>query len=137
MEQPNFWEEETIARMKHAKEQQLKTEQEAAYWKELADALEKTVTLIQRQNGQKANGYSTRDEGDIRQKSCREALHEIAKANDGLLVTTEAAKILIDAGMFQDGEQARNNIFTTLHHDKKSFRKEKPGHYRLVTSIDV
>ena len=132
-----LWEEETTARLEYAREQRKKAEAEATYWIQMADALEKIVELIRQQRGIRVNGHPVIDPESLRNKSCREALIAIGAANNGLLVTNDAAQILVDAGMYSDKEQARNTIFSNLYHHKKTFKKESPGYYRLIGKPEI
>ena len=131
------WEEETISRLRRAREQRKQAEADAAYWVEMTDALEKVVELGRQERGNRFNGHRVIDLDSLRTKSIREALIEIAAVNDGLLVTADAAQIMVDANMYTTKEQARNTIFSVLYHVKKLFRKEGPGYYRLIGKPSV
>lgn len=124
--------EEARERQKLAKEQQKRYEQEATYWGEYADTLAKALDMNRQHRVIPIDAQRRLDPQSLVTKSVREALIEIATANDGLLVALMAVQVLVDAGMFKDREHARNSIYTTLHYAKKYFKKERPGIYRLL-----
>jgi len=126
------WEEETLARLRSAREQRRQAEQEAAYWIQYTDALEKVVELEHQRRALSVNGEHSVDPETLRKKSIREALIEIAARNNGLLICSNALDILLQAGISQDRDQGRNAIYSALHSAKADFRKERPGVYRLT-----
>lgn len=138
------WEEETDARLKNAKEKQMiaeadykRAEQEVKYWAEFADTLAKALELDRQHRGIKSNGQHLFDPESLRKKSVRESLFEIAAAHNGLLIATQAVGILVDAGVFGDREHARGTIYATISRNKRYFKRERPGVYRLVKIKDV
>lgn len=128
-------EEENLALLSHAKEQLGRAEDEARYWAEYTDALEKVVEMERRQRGIKVNGHHTLDPEDFKNKSVRECLIEIAARNNGLLVTADAAHILVEAGVYSSVKAARGTLYSTLGHSKKYFKKERRGLFRLQSGV--
>jgi len=134
------WEEQTIARLRYARERQKQagvvrrqSEKDEKYWQEYADSLEKVMELERQQGVVKANGYPILDPEHLRRQSVRENLIEVSKANNGLLVVNEAVTILVDADVFVDRESARNSIYANLYHNRRFFKKKRPGIYQLST----
>jgi hypothetical protein len=129
------WEEEAIARLRYAQEQRRQAEQEAAYWIQYTDALEKVLELERQRRAISVNGEHSVDLEVLRKKSVREALIEIAGQNNGLLICNNALDTLLRAGIFQDRDQGRNAIYSALHSAKADFHKERPGIYRLTDRV--
>ena len=127
------WEEETVARLKNAIEQQRRAEDELARWTEYRKALERSLDYDKRIRGIKGYGKAI-DPESLRKKSVRGALFEIAMLNDGVLVAANATQILLEAGISKDREHIRGLIYSTIYHNKRFFKKERPGHYRLVSA---
>jgi hypothetical protein len=127
------WEEETVARLKNAIEQQKRAEEELARWTEYRKALERSLDYDKRIRGIRGYGKSI-DPESLRKKSVRNALFEIAALNDGMLVAANATQILLEAGISKDREHIRGLIYSTIYHNKRFFKKERPGHYRLVAT---
>jgi hypothetical protein len=127
------WEEETVARLKNAIEQQKRAEEELARWTEYREALERSLDYDKRIRGIKGYGKAI-DPESLRKKSVRGALFEIAMLNDGVLVAANATQILLEAGISKDREHIRGLIYSTIYHNKRFFKKERPGHYRLVSA---
>jgi hypothetical protein len=127
------WEEETVARLKHAIEQQKRAEEELARWTEYRKALEQSLDYDKRIRGIRGYGKAI-DPESLRKKSVRNALFEIAMLNDGVLVAANATQILLEAGISKDREHIRGLIYSTIYHNKRFFKKERPGHYRLVSA---
>ena len=135
------WEEQTQARLdeardkeRRAREQQRGFEQVANHWAEYANTLAKVLELAREHGTIKLSGQHQIDSESLRKKSVREALIDIAVANNGLLVCTTAAQVLVDANVFADREHARNSIYAALHSAKRYFKKERKGIYQLVTT---
>lgn len=126
------WEEEALARLRYAQGQRKNAEQEAAYWIQYTDALEKVLELERQRRALSVNGEQSVDPEALRTKSVREALIDIAAGNKGLLVVGDAVGVLVKAAVFESRDQARNAIYSTLHNAKRSFHKERPGIYRLT-----
>lgn len=124
------WEEETLARLRHAREQQQQAEEEAVYWGRYADALQLALELDRQRRGIKVNGQSSIDPESLKRKSVNKALIEIAARNHGLLVTRDALHILISAGVYRDIDEARNSMYSTIRRSK-DFVRERRGVYRL------
>ena len=127
------WEEETVARLKNAIEQQKRAEEELAQWTEYRKALERSLDYDKRIRGIRGYGKAI-DPESLRKKSVRNALFEIAMLNDGVLVAANATQILLEAGIAKDREHIRGLIYSTIYHNKRFFKKERPGHYRLVSA---
>ena len=130
------WEEETIARLKNAIEQQKRAEEELARWAEYRKALERSLDYDKRIRGIRGYGKSI-DPESLRKKSVRNALFEIAALNEGMLVAANATQILLEAGISKDREHIRGLIYSTIYHNKRFFKKERPGHYRLVADAPL
>lgn len=77
-------------------------------------------------------GYTPLNRDELRNCSVREALVKIARANGGHLVTRDAVPILIEAGIFTDREHA-SSLFSPLCRAKAQFRKQRAGHYLLIS----
>jgi hypothetical protein len=127
------WEEETVARLKNAIEQQKRAGEELARWTEYRKALERSLDYDKRIRGIRGYGKAI-DPESLRKKSVRSALFEIAMLNDGVLVAANATQILLEAGISKDREHIRGLIYSTIYHNKRFFKKERPGHYRLVSA---
>ena len=129
------WEEETMARLRNAIDQQKRVEEELVRWTDYRKALERSLDYDRRIRG--INGFgNTIDPENLKKKSIRKALFEIAAANNGILVAANATQILLEAGVSKDREHIRGLIYSTIYHNKRFFKKERPGHYR-VTSMDT
>jgi hypothetical protein len=127
------WEEETMARLRNAIEQQKRAEEELMRWTEYRKALERSLDYDKRIRGIRGYGKAI-DPESLRKKSVRSALFEIAMLNDGVLVAANATQILLEAGVSKDREHIRGLIYSTIYHNKRFFKKERPGHYRLVST---
>ena len=127
----NGWEQLILSRLADARQRRKQTDAEAAYWAEYTKSLEKVLEL-----DSKLNKHPTTNSQEIanifRNKSIKQCLLLIAEKNNGKLITKEAIQELLDAGIFRDKDTARNNIFSTLHSSKKSFRKREAGIYKLT-----
>ena len=130
------WEEETVARLKNAIEQQKRAEEELARWMEYRKALERSLDYDKRIRGIKGYGKAI-DPESLRKKSVRNALFEIAILNDVMLIAANATQILLEAGISKDREHIRGLIYSTIYHNKRFFKKERPGHYRLMSAPDT
>jgi len=128
------WEEETRARLGNAIDQQKRAEEELARWTDYRKALERSLDYDRRIRG--INGFgNTIDPENLKKKSIRNALFEIAAANNGILVAANATQILLEAGISKDREHIRGLIYSTIYHNKRFFKKERPGHYRLTSGV--
>jgi hypothetical protein len=130
------WEEETIARLKKAIEQQKRAEEELARWTDYRKALERSLDYDKRIRGISGYGKAI-DPESLRKKSVRNALFEIAMLNDGVLVAANATQILLEAGISKDREHIRGLIYSTIYHNKRFFKKERPGHYRVTSTPEA
>ena len=129
------WEEETITRLQNAKEQEKRLEAELSSLVDYRKALEKSLELDRQMRGIRGDGGGTLDPESLKKKSIRKALFEIAAANDGLVIAASATQILLDAGVSNDREHIRGLIYSTIYHNKRYFKKERPGHYRVVSNL--
>ncbi|MFA5055638.1 MAG: hypothetical protein WC562_05630 [Dehalococcoidia bacterium] len=130
------WEEETMARLRNAIDQQKRAEEELARWTDYRKALERSLDYDKRIRGISGFGKSI-DPESLRKKSVRNALFEIAAMNDGVLVAANATQILLEAGISKDREHIRGLIYSTIYHNKRFFKKERPGHYRVASVPDA
>jgi hypothetical protein len=137
------WEEETIARLRNAKNQlavaeQQKREAEEALSKlgGYIQALETVLEMDRQSRGIKINGSGRVDPEVLRSKSIREALIEIAARQHGLLAATDALDILTTAGVYKTRAEARNSVYSTLKRSKE-FIKERRGVYRLSSQAQA
>jgi|GEM_PF-6712907 len=129
------WEEETVARLRKAIEQQKQAEEELARWTDYRKALERSLDYDRRIRGISGFG-NTIDPENLKKKSIRNALFEIAAANNGILVAANATQILLEAGISKDREHIRGLIYSTIYHNKRFFKKERPGHYRVTAMAE-
>jgi hypothetical protein len=127
------WEEETMARLRNAIEQQKKAEEELARWTDYRKALERSLDYDKRIRGIQGFGKAI-DPESLKKKSIRNALFDIAMLNNGILVAANATQILLEAGISKDREHIRGLIYSTIYHNKRFFKKERPGHYRLTST---
>ena len=130
------WEEETVSRLKNAIEHQKRAEEELARWTDYRKALERSLDYDKRIRGIRGYGKAI-DPESLRKKSVRNALFEIAMLNDGVLVAANATQILLEAGISKDREHIRGLIYSTIYHNKRFFKKERPGHYRVTSTPDA
>jgi hypothetical protein len=130
------WEEETVSRLKNTIEHQKRAEEELARWTDYRKALERSLDYDKRIRGIRGYGKAI-DPESLRKKSVRNALFEIAMLNDGVLVAANATQILLEAGISKDREHIRGLIYSTIYHNKRFFKKERPGHYRVTSTPDV
>jgi hypothetical protein len=127
------WEEETVARIREAKEKQQKAEAtikqaeiEARHWGEYADVLQKALELARQRDGHKLF-----DSERLLKQSTWENLVDIMSTKKGLLVVVDAVTILVEGKVFSDREHARNVIYSTLYSHKRDIQKVRRGVYRL------
>jgi hypothetical protein len=130
------WEEETVTRLNNAIEQQKRAEEELVRWTEYRKALERSLDYDKRIRGIRGYGKAI-DPESLRKKSVRSALFEIAMLNNGVLVAANATQILLEAGISKDREHIRGLIYSTIYHNKRFFKKERPGHYKLMSTPDT
>jgi hypothetical protein len=128
------WEEETLTRLQNAREQERRLEAELSSLVDYRKALERSLELDRQMRGIRGDGGSTLDPESLKKKSIRNALFEIAAANDGLIIAASATQVLLDAGVANDREHIRGLIYSTIYHNKRYFKKERPGHYRVVSN---
>lgn len=127
----NSWEQETLSRLAYARQRGQQADDEAAYWAEYTQILEKVLELDSKLSKHSATN-SKAITNMFRDKSIKQCLILIAERNGGKLITKKAVKELMDAGIFADKDIARSNVFATLHLSKRSFKKQKAGIYKLT-----
>jgi hypothetical protein len=138
------WVEETSAILKKEKEILSKLEKEIEQknngllrLKEYINALEKILEFNNQDRIINANGHGSFDPEKLMKQSVKQSMIDIASANNGLLVASEAVNILINAKVFSDRDHARNAIYSNITHHRKYFEKERPGIYRVKNINDV
>lgn len=128
------WEEETVTRLHNAIEHQGRLEAELARVIDYRKSLERSLALDRQLRGITGDGGKVLDPESLKKKSIRKALFEIAAASDGLVIAASATQILLDAGVSNDREHIRGLIYSTIYHNKRFFKKERPGYYRVVAA---
>lgn len=118
--------------LKKVKEEKRSVEQRVEYWQEYVSALEKILILESNHNGIRLKEGDILNSDILKNISVKDAMIEIARVNNGLLVVVDAATMLINAGMFEDRDHARNSIYSNIGHYKNYFQRERAGVYRLV-----
>ncbi len=68
---------------------------------------------------------------DVREKSQKDILCLIASRNNGLLVANQAVKLMKDAGVFGNPENASSAIYSVLKRSTKEFVRVGQGVYKL------
>ena len=133
------WEMELRSRVEYGKENLKKIKEEKPsvdermeYWQEYVSALEKILKLESNHNGIRLIESDILNPENLKNISVKDAMIEIARVNNGLLVVVDAATALINAGMFEDRDHARNSIYSNIGHYRNYFQKERAGVYRLV-----
>jgi hypothetical protein len=130
------WDEETRDRLKNAVEQQNRLEVKLDRVVDYRKALERSLELDRQLRGVTGDGGKVLDPESLKKKSVRKALFEIAAVNNGLVIAANATQILLDAGVSNDREHIRGLIYSTIYHNKRFFKKERPGYYRVVSTTD-
>jgi len=130
-------EEEWVSLLREARGKQKQTQEvikqseiDAKYWGEYADTLERMIELERQKHGISMNGHQLNAER-LRKQSTWNNLLDIISANNGILVAVDATGILVEAGVIDDREHARNLIYSTLHSHSKDVEKIREGVYRL------
>ena len=97
------------------------------------DALQLTLEHFQPAQKQKRRRATTLDVSpdELRDKSIDEALVYIAERNKGVVPSTAARKVLVEAGVLK-GRQVGNQLWAALDRSER-FEREEKGRYRLVT----
>ena len=131
------WEEETKAMLEEAKEKLKRAQSEVIYWGKYVDTLDELLILRSKNPSIKVKEKYPFDSEKLIKQSVKDSLFDIALARNGLLVVTEAVSTLVNAGVFSDRDQARNSIYANLSHNKRKFKKERPGVYRLAKEYSV
>ena len=121
---------EAKANQKIAEEVVRKAQSDIGYWFKYAKALEETLQLLRIKRVDSANGYQLNAER-MRKQSTWMNLLEITSTNDGVLVVVDATGILVETGVTNEREYARNLIYSTLYSHKKDVEKIREGVYRL------
>ncbi|MFC1864874.1 hypothetical protein ACFLYG_03505 [Chloroflexota bacterium] len=137
------WEEELLTRIKEAtinqdtaEESLKKAESDIKYWSSYARSLVETLRLYREKQGVTTNGHHINAER-MRKQSTWANLLEIISTNNGILVVTDAATVLVDAGVVSDREHARNLIYSTLNSHKKDIERMRQGVYQLRNRSDI
>ena len=96
------------------------------------DALQLTLEHFQPAQKQKRRRATTLDVSpdELRDKSIDEALVYIAERNKGVVPSTAARKVLIEAGVLK-GSQVGNRLWAALNRSER-FEREEKGRYRLI-----
>ena len=96
------------------------------------DALKLTLEHFQPEQKQKRRRTVALDvsSDELRDKSLDEALIYIARRNDGVVPSTAAREVLIEAGVLK-GSQVGNRLWAALDRSEL-FEREAKGQYRLV-----
>jgi len=68
-------------------------------------------------------------------KSYRELIIEVAQKNGGYLKVNNTVEFLYQINFSNDKRAIQANIYSVLNRNKNSFKKIKPGEYRLLTNI--
>jgi hypothetical protein len=136
------WEEETLDKIKEAREKQQearnlikRSQDDEKFWGEYADALEKGLELERERYKIHPNGSHILQPDHFKQQSIWNSLVDIMKVNNGTLVVNNAVTFLIEAELFSEREKARNVIYSTLYSHKKHVYKIRPGVYRLGNDV--
>lgn len=139
------WEEETQALMRQAiqkqrlaEEAQKRAAEEVFYWAELVKTFEKSLEGRRKLNGDVriSDKYGIDPEA-LRKMSAREAIFAIGAANNDILVAIDVIKVMVDAGMFVDKEHARGAFYSAMYHNRRHFKKLRPGHYQVVARPNI
>jgi hypothetical protein len=132
------WEEETLARIKEAKNKQLeaqnlieKAQEDVQFWSEYVAALEMGLNLDKERYKMTSTSSKIHLSEHFKQQSTWENLLDLMKDNNGILIVTDAVTILVEAGAFTEREHARNVIYSTLYSHKKEMNKIRHGVYQL------
>lgn len=132
------WEEEMLAFARQARLKQKQAEQDAGYWAEMATSFEKSVEGRRALEGKiKVNGQRTIAPETLRKMSAREALFAIGAMNKDQLVATNVVNIMVDSGMYSDREHARSAFYSAIYHNRRYFKKQRRGHYRIIGRPDT
>ena len=138
------WEEGTLAKIKEARAKQLEAQnlmkqaqEDDKFWGEYADTLERGLALDKERYKIHPNGHQVRLPEHFRQQSTWESLRDITNSNNGLLIVSDAVTILVDAGVFESREHARNVIYSTLYSHKKDVDKVRHGIYQLRDRVII
>jgi hypothetical protein len=134
------WEEDTKALLDRAKISKKRAEDEVVYWTNLTDSLEKVLELTKQRNIIRFDSHIANAE-NLRQKSIRSSLIEMAKNNNGLLLASVAVHLLMKAKVYTDAKQARGTVYSVLNRDSnrkgEHFVKDRPGVYHLVFATET
>lgn len=128
------WEEVTLAKLHEALKEKEKVDIEAERLSRFIRALQDVLEIDKQRRGINVNGQHGFDPEQLRTKSVREALIEIAARNNGTITAKEAVQVLIQAGFYEEAKQARDTVYSTLRRSKKDFRKVRPGVFHLISS---
>lgn len=130
------WEEHTRAQLERAKEQGQRAHALLDYWSQRRSALEKVLELAAQEIVILQNGKAATTLAELRNMSVNDSTKVIARQSAGFLVTKDAAKTLVQAGVFGSIKEARENIYTTIRRSA-DFERVRRGVYRLLRPDEV
>lgn len=141
------WEEESLARLNKYKEELKQVEvdiqrlnEQKGYLVKLIESFNNVIELTRQHETISFDSHMLNAE-NIRRKSIRSSLIDMAKSNNGIVIAVNAIQLLMKAGVYTDIAQARSTVYPTLNRDKnrkgEHFVKERPGVYRLVSGTEV
>lgn len=125
------WEDETQFRIEAARKILNKTQDnvEIQKWQEYIESLEKALKL-------EKQWHESREcilvPEHLRQQSTWNNLQKISCANHGLLCVVDAVTIFVEAAVFLNRKDARNNIYSTLFYHKNSIQRIRKGIYQII-----
>ncbi len=136
------WEAQTrelISRIEHEIEDlQADTARKIAEWNRKKAALEESlVTFRQMMYMEDKSVSEVLTPEDIRDKSQKDILVLIASRNNGLLVANQAIKMMKEAGIFGNPENASSAVYSVLKRATKEFDRVGQGVYKLHDFSDT
>jgi len=127
------WVEYEKEQLKKAEQQRQEAEARVNQIKAFIEAGEKVLRIGKELNAARSEN-AVLDTSGFRGVSVRNALVEIARRNNGILVIKEAVKTLQQAGVFTTAKAARGTVYSTASRSGKDFQKKSPGVYMLISS---
>jgi hypothetical protein len=130
------WEAQTrelISRIENEmQELQADTARKMAVWNRKKGALEESlVTFREMMYMQDKPVFEVLTPEDIRDKSQKDLLRLIASRNNGLLVANQAIKMMKEAGIFGNPDNASSAVYSVLKRSTKEFDRVGQGVYKL------
>ncbi|MBI2847632.1 MAG: hypothetical protein HYX83_00495 [Chloroflexi bacterium] len=119
---------EAQVKEKEARNLSKQAEVDADRWKEITETLGK---LLQLYGNDKPVNLQNQFYERLRSQSTWDSLKDIMKANNSDLVVINAISTLVEAGVFEDRERARNSIYSTLYNHRRDVKRVKKGVYKL------